>query len=114
MTVYVHLLCCLCTLALLLVLRINGLLLLLDELGLYLRHEHLERFPPDISAHSRTFSIANSSSALTLISRAFSSASCLMNATYTTQHAHVRHTRFRELHHERKRAERCGPSCSSH
>lgn len=30
----------------------------------------------------RTFSIANSSSALTLISRAFSKASCLMKATY--------------------------------
>jgi hypothetical protein len=30
----------------------------------------------------RTFSMANSSSALTLISRAFSSASCLMKATY--------------------------------
>lgn len=30
----------------------------------------------------RTFSIANSSSAFTRISRAFSNASCLMNATY--------------------------------
>ena len=34
----VHLLCDLGTLAFLLVLRINGLLLLLDELGLYLCH----------------------------------------------------------------------------
>ena len=31
---------------------------------------------------TRTFSMANSSSALTLISRAFSRASCLMKATY--------------------------------
>jgi hypothetical protein len=43
--------------------------------------------PPDLAqpaeeTSTRTFSIANSSSAFTLISRAFSIASCLINATY--------------------------------
>ncbi len=72
-----HFLGDLCALAFLVVLSINSLLLLLDELGLYAPFS-IDRNTPD-SVH--TFSMANSSSALILISLAFSIASCLMNAT---------------------------------
>ena len=43
---------------------------------------------------SFAFSIANSSSALTLISRAFSSASCLMNATWGDNQSWTQRRRY--------------------
>lgn len=67
-------------LALLLVLRIDRLLLLLHQFRLH--RANIRVWAPTHKAEAPTFSIANSSSALTRISRAFSIASCLMNATY--------------------------------
>ena len=87
----VHLLRDLGALALLLVEGVDGLLFLLDQLRLCATQPRSATIRGSRGSCSicivwaHTFSIANSSSALTLISLAFSSASCLMNATYSTQ-----------------------------
>ena len=87
----VHLLRDLGALALLLVERVDSLLFLLDQLRLHAAQPHSVSVRVSLGSCSmcsvcrRTFSIANSSSALTLISLAFSSASCLINATCNTQ-----------------------------
>ncbi len=71
------------TLYLLLECSIDCLRLLADNLGLIDENNAGGEINTQAAAvDKQTFSIANSSSALTLISRAFSSASCLMNATY--------------------------------
>ena len=83
---YVHLLRNLDSLAFLFVLRIDCFLFLLDELGLAGTNWSMSRVSDRLFTPRReicTFSMANSSSALTLISRAFSRASCLMKATWT-------------------------------
>lgn len=81
--------------AFLLIARVDRLRLLSDDLCL--------RVPQIIELTAKfvvklrcTFSIANSSSALTLISRAFSDASCLMNATYIGPSAEprIRHSGY--------------------
>lgn len=79
-----HLLADLGLFSLFLVRRVDVDGLLSDDLGL--SHERRADQPDERSrweiAYKRTFSIANSSSALTWISRAFSIASCLMKATW--------------------------------
>jgi len=78
-----HLASSLSTFDLLLECSINCLRLLADNLGLIDENNTGGEYNVQTAVvDEQTFSIANSSSALTLISRAFSSASCLMNATY--------------------------------
>lgn len=78
-----HLASSLSALGLLLECSIDRLRLLADNLGLIGGNDTGGQYNTRATvANKQTFSIANSSSALTLISRAFSSASCLMKATY--------------------------------